>query len=111
MPPQLDAAAQVQYVKLFNANDQLGKLLEKSLFFHEKNVVLTREAGIDSVWVQASADRAKEIRALIARQTAGESFPPGTVPGGATRGGDEGPAPRTAGKDATGDYVPARTEL
>jgi tetratricopeptide (TPR) repeat protein len=111
MPPQLDAAGRKEYVKLFNKNEQLSKLLEKSLFFHEKNVVLNRAGGIDSVWVQASEVRAKEVRTLVARQAAGELFPPGTVPGGATRGGDQDPlGQRTHAEDAP-DYVPGRTEI
>ena len=105
-----DTGAQVEYVKGMNKNDQLQKLLEKSLFFHEKNVVLSREAGLDTVWVDASEVRAKELRGLIARRAAGELFQPGTVPGGATPGGDEGAAPRATAAGDT-DYVPGRQEL
>jgi TolA-binding protein len=112
MPPGMSEAGQKEYVKLLNANKELEKLLEKSLFFHEKNVVLSRDAGIDTVWVDASGVRAGEVKGLLARRQKGETFAPGVVPGDKDVVGDEGLQPDLpgSGEEAT-DYVPARRNL
>jgi hypothetical protein len=117
MPAGMSPAAEKEYVKLLNSNKELDKLLEKALFFHQKNVVLSRDVGISTIWVDASAVRADEVKALQARRAKGEMFPPGVVPGPADDRGDEGLPPGTPDggpgvtPDARPEYVPGRRDL
>jgi tetratricopeptide (TPR) repeat protein len=115
LPEGMSEAGAKEYVKLLNQNPQLRKLLEKALYFHETNVVRSKENGIDTVWVHASDERAAEVRDIMARQQKGELFAPGKVPGRADPVGDEGEAPLLGegSGDAAGprDYVPGRTDL
>jgi tetratricopeptide (TPR) repeat protein len=116
LPAGMTEAGAREYVKLLNQNKDLKKLLEKSLYVHEKNVVHSREVGLQSVWVDASEVRAGEVKAIMARQQKGELFQPGTVPGPAAPAGTEGEEPNGASKTGSddqgaGDYVPGRQEL
>jgi tetratricopeptide (TPR) repeat protein len=118
LPAGMSEAGVKEYVKLLNDNKEIGKLLEKSLFFHEKNVVLSRDAGIATVWVDASEVRATEVKDLLGRQQKGEMFQPGQVPGPADAAGDEGLEPRLPGTGQTthdgtapAEYIPGRRNL
>jgi len=118
MPAGMSGAAEKEYVKLLNGNKELEKLLEKALFFHQKNVVLSKDVGIATIWVDASAVRADEVKAIMARRAKGELFKPGVVPGESDTPGDEGQPPEqtpgtpgNASPDAPADYVPGRRDL
>ena len=116
LPPNMTPAGGKEYVKLLNQNKDLRKLLEKSLYVHEKNVVHSREVGLQSVWVEASEVRAGEVKTIMSRQQKGELFQPGTVPGPADPAGDEGgepksPAGTASSKDGANEYIPGRQEL
>jgi tetratricopeptide (TPR) repeat protein len=114
LPSGMTAAGGKEYVKLLNENKDLRKLLEKSLYVHEKNVVHSREVGLQSVWVDASEVRAGEVKQIIARQQKGELIQPGSVaaPDGSTEEGSEPKgADASASKDGATDYIPARQEL
>jgi tetratricopeptide (TPR) repeat protein len=105
-----------EYVKLLNQNPQLRKLLEKSLYFHETNVVKAKEHGFQTVWIDGSVERARQVKALLERQQRGELFAPGRAPGGSDAPGAEGEAP-TFGQPGAGsapassEYTPGRTNL
>jgi tetratricopeptide (TPR) repeat protein len=117
MPPDMTPAGGKEYVKLLNQNKDLRKLLEKSLYVHEKNVVHSREVGLQSVWVDASEVRAGEVKTIMARQQRGELIPPGTAaPAVIASGENEGAEPKSpegasSSKDGAIDYVPGRREL
>jgi tetratricopeptide (TPR) repeat protein len=114
LPDGMTEAGAREYVKLLNENKELKKLLEKSLYVHEKNVVHSREVGLATVWVDASEVRAGEVKAIMARQQKGELFRPGTLPGPADPAGDEGVEPASAGGQTdrqNDEYVPGRQEL
>jgi tetratricopeptide (TPR) repeat protein len=116
MPKDMTAAGAKEYVKLLNQNPDLKKLLEKSLYVHQKNVVHSRNVGLESVWVDASEVRAGEVKTIMARQQKGELFQPGTAPGPTTPPGNEGvepesPATGTPGNSGANEYIPGRQEL
>jgi tetratricopeptide (TPR) repeat protein len=114
LPTGMTDAGAREYVKLLNANKDLKKLLEKSLYVHEKNVVHSREVGLQTVWVDASAVRAGEVKSIMARQQKGELFQPGTVPGPTDPAGDEGIEPKGGAStttDGTTEYIPGRQDL
>jgi tetratricopeptide (TPR) repeat protein len=73
LPTGMTDAGAKEYVKLLNENKDLKKLLEKSLYVHEKNVVHSREVGLQSVWVEASEVRAGEVKGIMSRQQKGSS--------------------------------------
>ncbi len=117
LPPGMTESGGREYVKLLNDNKELKKLLEKSLYVHEKNVVHSRDVGIQTVWVDASNVRASEVKSILSRQQKGELFHPGTVPGPANPAGDEGLVPDapTDGSaktsDGSSEYIPGRQDL
>jgi tetratricopeptide (TPR) repeat protein len=100
-----------EYTRRVNSEPELRRLLEKALYFHEKNVALARDAGISTGWSQESASRADEVRQLLARQQRGEQI----VPGRSTPMPPLTPAPmpgvEPATPAATGGYIPGRFEL
>jgi tetratricopeptide (TPR) repeat protein len=110
LPTGMSQEGAAEYVKLLNQNPQLRKLLERSLYFHETNVVKGKENGFETVWVDASQTRAAEVKDILDRQQKGELFQPGR-PGSPT--GDEGETPKdkTAQAQPKSEYVPGRTDL
>src|SRR5437762_5496935 len=68
VPAEFGAAEAKEYVKQVNEEPQLRQMLEKSLYFHEKNVAMARDAHVSTGWSQQSDVAAEEIRKLLAQQ-------------------------------------------
>ena len=95
------------YVEEINKNDQLRKLLEKSILYHERNVAMAKNGHVQTVWADASASAGDGVKAILARQQKGELFQPGQAGGKASAlepGKATGTAPPT-------EYLPARIDL
>jgi len=111
IPAGFNAAEAKEYVKRVNDEPELRRLLEKALYFHEKNVAMARDAGISTGWSQASSAQADEVRDLLARQQKGEQVVPGTTTAGATPAATATPDADSAGRPPTRVYIPARFDL
>lgn len=110
IPAGFDAEEAREYVKRVNEEPELRRLLEKALYFHEKNVTLAKDARVSTGWSQQSAVEADEVRQLLARQGRGELVMPGSTsrpdgtPDAARREDSDGPPARDV-------YIPARVDL
>src|SRR5215475_12008495 len=96
IPAEFNAEEAKEYVKKVNEEPELRRLLEKALYFHEKNVTVARDAGVSTGWSEESAKQADAIRELMARQVQGNLVVPGTVKAAS------GPAPQPAGTESAG---------
>ena len=117
VPPDLNKQEAEMYVKLVNEEPQLKKLLEKAVLYHEKNVIMAKNAHLDTQWTAASQAAADEVKQILARQQRGELIAPGGPSGGAGPAGTKSPGavhatPEVPGDGpAKGEYVPGRYEL
>jgi tetratricopeptide (TPR) repeat protein len=98
-----------EYVKQVNEEPQLRKLLEKALFFHEKNIAMARNANLATPWSRQSETDVDAVRQVIARQQRGDFVTPG---GPATPAA----APKTVSPDSAFPrmpdvYIPPRFDL
>jgi tetratricopeptide (TPR) repeat protein len=106
VPSGFNADEAREYIKQVNEEPQLRQMLEKALYFHEKNVAMARDAHVSTGWSQQSDVAAEEIRKLLAQQARGDYVAPGTAPrpAGALPNPDRSsPTPAV--------YVPARVDL
>jgi hypothetical protein len=79
VPRGFDEEETREYVRRVNEEPELRRLLEKALYFHEKNVQLSRDAKVSTGWSQQSAVEAAALRELLKRLGRGEHVMPGTV--------------------------------
>ncbi len=96
-----------EYTKEVNEEAGLRRLLEKALFFHEKNLTMARDARVDTGWSKQSGVEAESLRQLLAQLSRGDYIRPGIAvqaPGV--------PTPLDSGSHRPVDgYIPARPEL
>jgi hypothetical protein len=78
VPTGLRPAEAKEYTKQVNEEPGLRRLLEKSLYFHEKNLTMAKDAKVDTGWSQKSRTEADSIRQLLAKLSRGEYISPGT---------------------------------
>jgi TolA-binding protein len=78
IPAHFGPAETREYIKQVNEQPELRKLLEKSLFFHEKNVAMANTIQAPTVYSRKSETEAEAVRELIARQKRGEYLTPGS---------------------------------
>jgi len=113
IPADFNPEEAKEYVKQVNEEPSLRKLLEKSLFFHEKNIAMARNAKLETPWSQKSETDVEAVRQVIARQQRGELVTPGSRPSASV-------APAAAAKPVSPDsasprlpdvYIPPRFDL
>jgi tetratricopeptide (TPR) repeat protein len=97
-----------EYVKQVNEEPELRKLLEKSLFFHEKNIAMARNASLTTPWSTQSAVDVEGVRQLLARQLRGDYVTPGASPSVPVQ---RPITPDSASGAAADVYIPPRLEL
>jgi tetratricopeptide (TPR) repeat protein len=108
IPANLSPEAAKEYVKLVNQNEELRRLLEKAILYHDRNITMAKNARVQSPWVDASVEAVDTVRQILARQQAGEVIMPGSREGAIAGPGD----PAGSGETAPApDYLPARTVL
>ncbi len=96
-----------EYTRQVNEEPQLRRLLEKSLFFHEKNVNMAREARVSTGWSEQSEKEAEHVRQLLARLGRGEYVSPGAAAEATTS-----PVPSDSATVRPRDvYIPPRLDL
>ncbi|MFH0901110.1 MAG: tetratricopeptide repeat protein [Pseudomonadota bacterium] len=120
VPDELDSAlAQEEYARAMNQEPQLRRLLEKSLRYHERNLVMAREGRVTTSWSEGSAAASEEVKRILAKQLSGGVVRPGERAGvdvdnrdsGKNEGkGDEIAADRGGG-NWPAEYIPARADL
>jgi tetratricopeptide (TPR) repeat protein len=108
IPAGFDAEEAREYVKRVNEEPELRRLLEKALYFHEKNIVLARDAKVSTGWSQRSSAEADVVRELLARQGRGERVIPGSTVSGTVDAQQREDSATAPGRDV---YIPARIDL
>jgi tetratricopeptide (TPR) repeat protein len=78
IPADFNPEEAKEYVKQVNEEPQLRKLLEKAMFFHEKNIAMARNANLATPWSRQSETDAEAVRQVLARQQRGELVTPGS---------------------------------
>jgi tetratricopeptide (TPR) repeat protein len=96
-----------EYTKQVNEQSDLRKLLEKSLFFHEKNIAMAKNARVDTAWSRQSETDAEVVRELIARQQRGDYVLPGLRSGLTPKS----ISPDSASAPQRDVYIPPRFDL
>jgi tetratricopeptide (TPR) repeat protein len=109
VPADFNAAETKEYVRQVNEEPQLRKLLEKALFFHEKNIAMARNAGVETPWSRESETDVVSVREVLARQQRGDYVTPGS--GQAPTPGTKPISPDSASVQAPAVYIPPRFEL
>jgi cellulose synthase operon protein C len=107
IPTNLKPVEVQAYIKAVNEEEQLRKLLEKSLLYHQRNLEMAKNASVQTIWVDASLQGAEDARKILAKQHKGELI----TPGKASVGKVEALDPGLGGKAPTTDYVPPRLDL
>lgn len=113
IPADFNAEEAKEYTKRVNEEPELRRLLEKALYFHEKNVVLAHDAHLTTGWSDKSGTEAEAIRDIMARQSRGDLIAPGSVGSGpsATTGTPASPPADSRSRSRTDVYIPPRFEL
>jgi hypothetical protein len=108
IPADFNPTEAKEYTKQVNEEPQLRKLLEKSLFFHEKNIAMAKNANVSTAWSHQSEVDVESVRKVIAQQQRGDYVTPGSA----------GPqvAPKAIGPDSASArapdvYIPPRLDL
>ncbi|MBI4512426.1 MAG: tetratricopeptide repeat protein [Deltaproteobacteria bacterium] len=107
VPPDLTGQEVDAYVKLVNENQELRRLLEKSILYHERNIAMSKRARVDSPWTEASLVAVEEVLRIVAGQQKGEYIRPGTPTQRRETNAGAGTGPATR----PDDYIPARLNL
>jgi tetratricopeptide (TPR) repeat protein len=110
IPAEFNSEEAKEYVKRVNQEPELRRLLEKALYFHEKNITLARDANLPTGWSEQSALEAAAIRELLARQHRGDHVVPGSIGPSANATPARSPAD-SATTPARDVYIPARFDL
>ena len=106
IPTNLKPVEVQAYIKAVNEEEQLRKLLEKSLLYHQRTLEMAKNANVQTIWTDASVQGAEDARKIIAKQQKGEHITPGSIAGKV-----EALDP-VLDADAPGnDYVPGRLDL
>lgn len=109
IPADFNPEEAKEYVKQVNEEPSLRKLLEKALFFHEKNIAMARNANLATPWSRQSETDVEAVRQVIARQQRGEQVTPG---GPATPASPpKTVSPDSASHRAPDVYIPPRFDL
>jgi tetratricopeptide (TPR) repeat protein len=108
IPAGFNADEAKEYTKRVNEEPELRRLLEKALYFHEKNLTLARDARVSTGWSQQSSVEADAVRELLARQARGEHVIPGSTAPGTPDAGRREDSASSAPSDV---YIPARIDL
>jgi hypothetical protein len=108
VPADFNPAEAREYVKQVNEEPQLRKLLEKALFFHEKNIAMARNAKVATAWSRQSEVDVEGVRKLLAQLQRGETVTPGT-PGPVHA--EKPISPDSASVRAPAVYIPPRLDL
>ena len=111
IPADFNPAEAKEYIKQVNEEPQLRHLLEKALFFHEKNVAMARDARVSTGWSEQSDNDAETIRTTLARIEKGDYVKPGTVAAVPSLT-PPGPTPDESATQRPPDvYIPPRLDL
>ena len=108
VPADFNAEETREYVRQVNEEPQLRKLLEKALFFHEKNIAMARNANVETAWSRESETDVVSVREVLARQQRGDFVTPGV---GQAPGPSSSPSPDSASVHAPDVYIPPRFDL
>lgn len=74
MPYRIDAATRPRYIA--DVHERVREHLAKALEGHRMNVELAKAYGVDTTWSQGSAERARQIDDLLAKDSAGQYVTP-----------------------------------
>jgi hypothetical protein len=109
IPADFNPEEAKEYVKQVNEEPQLRKLLEKALFFHEKNIAMARNANLETPWSRQSETDVEGVRQVLARQQRGEQVTPGAP---ATPAPVQKPvSPDSVSRRVPDVYIPPRFDL
>jgi tetratricopeptide (TPR) repeat protein len=112
VPADFNAAETKEYVRQINEEPQLRKLLEKALFFHEKNIAMAKNANVETPWSRESETDVVAVREVLARQQHGDYVTPGSgQDGGQPISGSRPISPDSASVHAPAVYIPPRFDL
>jgi tetratricopeptide (TPR) repeat protein len=109
VPADFNSDETKEYVKQVNEEPQLRKLLEKALFFHEKNIAMARNAHVETPWSRESETDVAVVRDVLARQLRGDFVTPGSGP--AQPGHARPISPDSASVRTPDVYIPPRLDL
>jgi len=109
IPADFNPEEAKEYVKQVNEEPQLRKLLEKALFFHEKNIAMARNAKLETPWSRQSETDVEAVRQVIARQQRGERVAPGSP--AAPAAPVKTVSPDSASPHPPDVYIPPRFDL